>query len=79
MFIAKDAEFEAVSSKVKELPILVVAESPSLAKRGAAINLVFQQDVNEVRLEINRKAATNAGLILDPALLNSPLVDIVDE
>lgn len=77
LVIARDAEFQAALEKVKATPTLVVGESPNLAKQGAAMNLVFDQAQNKIRLEINPRTAGGAGLRINPGLLNSPTVDII--
>jgi hypothetical protein len=75
LFVAKNANFKAALAKTAMRPVLVVTESPGLAEQGAAINLV-QQD-NRIRLELNPKSVTQAGLRMKSALLNSSLVVIV--
>lgn len=77
LFVAKDADLAAALARVQGLPILVVGESPGLAKQGAMVNLVFDAQQNRIRMEINQDTAIGAGLELNEALLSSPLVEII--
>jgi hypothetical protein len=57
--------------------VLVVGESPDLARQGAVANLLYDRATNLIRLEINPDAAARAGLKLAPDLLRMTLVQIV--
>lgn len=56
-----------VSSDLSRRGVLVVADTPGLASRGAVANLVIED--GQVRFEINLDAARRADLILDTQLL----------
>lgn len=60
---------------LKESYTLLVAESPGLARRGAALNFVIED--NRVRLEANPEAAKRAGLKIGSKLLK--VARIVDD
>jgi hypothetical protein len=49
--------------------VLVIGQSPGLARQGAVMNLSVVQ--NRVKMEINLSAATRAGLTPNPGLLRS--------
>lgn len=78
LVVSKAADFEAALAKTKGKPVLVVSEAPGLAKKGAVVNLVYDQPSNKIRLEINPGTARTAKLQINPGLLRSPLVDIVN-
>jgi hypothetical protein len=78
LVVAKSADFEKALAKVKGAPVLVVSESPGLARKGAAINIVYDQALNIIRLEINPSTAKNHDLTISQGLLRSPQVDIVN-
>ncbi|MBI2480935.1 MAG: YfiR family protein [Planctomycetia bacterium] len=78
LVVSKSTDFEKALAKTKGNPVLVVSEAPRLAKKGATVNLVFDQASNKIRLEINPSMAKNANLQINPGLLRSPLVDIVN-
>lgn len=77
LVVARNADLKAALAKAKGLPILVITESPDSAKQGATINLVFSEQDNRIRLEINPKTALEYEVKIDRGLLNSRLVDIV--
>lgn len=78
LVVSKSTDFEKVLAQTNGKPILVVSEAPGLAKKGAAINMVFDQASNVIRLEINPGIARKANLQINQGLLRSPLVDIVN-
>lgn len=78
LVVANNANFEKALAKTKGEPVLVISETPGLAKQGAAINLVFDRDKNQIRLEINPATALKAKLQINRDLLLSKLVDIVN-
>ena len=78
LVVAKNVELAQALAKTAGNPVLVVTEAPGLAKKGSAINLVFDMLNNKIRLEINPGTARNANLQINPGLLRSPLVDIVN-
>jgi hypothetical protein len=59
--------FGEVVQHVRNLPILLVTESPGLAARGAIINFIVEH--NRVRCEINVDAAKRAHLSISSKLL----------
>lgn len=58
-------------------PVLVVGQSPGLARQGCTANMLFDRATNLIRLELNPDAANRARLILAPGLLGLKLVDII--
>jgi hypothetical protein len=67
LVVAKNADLKATLAKAQGLPILVVTESTGIARQGAAITLVRQN--NRIRVEINAKAVRDAGLLISRGLL----------
>jgi hypothetical protein len=59
--------------------VLIVGESPGLARAGCAGNLLFDRTTNLIRLEVNPDAAARGGLKVAPDLLRLKLVQIVRE
>jgi hypothetical protein len=68
---------EAARAATKGAAVLIVGESPGLARRGATANLIFDRATNLIRLEINPDAAVRDGLKLAPDLLRLKMVQIV--
>jgi hypothetical protein len=64
---SEKARFAELVQRVKNLPILVVTESPGFAERGSIINFIVEQ--NRVRCEINVDAAKRAHLNISSKLL----------
>jgi len=60
---------EAALEKTKDLPVLLVTETPGLARRGAAINFAVDTRTNRLKMEINLDAAERAGLVVGARLL----------
>ncbi len=58
-------------------PVLLIGQSPGLARQGCTVNMLFDRATNLIRLEINPDAASRAGLKLAPDLLRLKLVDII--
>ena len=58
-------------------PVLLVGQSPGLARQGVTANMLFDRATNLIRLELNPDAANRAGLKLAPDLLRLKLVDII--
>jgi hypothetical protein len=54
--------------RVKGVPVLTIADQPGLARRGAVINFVVEQE--RVRFEINVEAARRARLTISSRLLS---------
>lgn len=77
LVISKTADFKKSIEKTKDKPILVVSESPGLARQGAVMNLVYDVNANKIRLEINPTTARRLNLDVKRNLLRSPAVDIV--
>jgi uncharacterized protein DUF4154 len=67
----------AVKKLTDGKPVLLIGQSPGLARQGATANLLFDRTTNLIRLEINPDAANRAGLKLAPDLLRLKLVDII--
>ena len=78
LVVPKSVDVVPALAKTAGSPVLVVTESPGLAKQGAAINLVYDIASNKIRLEINPGTAKKADLQINQGLLRSPLVDIVN-
>ena len=78
LVVSKSADFSKAFEKAKGKPVLIVSESPGLAKKGAVINLVFSPATKRIHLEINPGNARNAKLQIAQNLLRSPLVKIVN-
>ena len=68
LVVSKKANFEKSYEKAKGAQVLVVSESPGLAKKGAAVNLVFDMANNKIRLQVNPTTANAAGIKIDSAL-----------
>ena len=77
LVVSKSANFEEALAKTRGNSVLMISESPGLAKKGAAINLVFDMRTNKIRLEINPTTAKAENLEINQGLLRSPAVDIV--
>lgn len=69
--------FQSAKAAVAGRAVLLVGESAELSRQGAVANLVFDRDVNLIRMEINPDAASRAGLKLSPDLLRLKQVQIV--
>ena len=78
LVVPKSVDVVPALAKTAGSPVLVVTESPGLAKQGAAINLVYDVASNKIRLEINPGTAKKADLQINQGLLRSPLVAIVN-
>lgn len=65
----------AVTTKTKGTPVLLVGDTTGLAQKGALIN--FFIDDNKIKLEINPSAATRAGVKISSKLLGLSVVKIV--
>lgn len=77
LVVSQASDFEKAIEKTKNLPILVVTESPGLARKGSVINLVYDPITNKIRMEINPTTATRLKLTIARDLLRSPLVEII--
>ncbi len=66
---------QAALAKTAGAPVLLVGESPGLATQGAMVNFLVQGNI--VKMEINRKAAEDAGLKISSELLGLKSVTIV--
>jgi hypothetical protein len=54
---------------LKDQPVLVVADTPGLARKGAAITFLVDLDENRIKLEINLEAVKRRGLKISSRLL----------
>ncbi|MEO8494224.1 MAG: YfiR family protein [Planctomycetota bacterium] len=79
LVVSKAANFQKALEKTTGSPVLVVSESPGLAGKGAAMNLVFDMAKNQIRLEINPGTARDSKLEINPHFLRSELVQIVNK
>jgi len=57
-----------ILQRVRGYPVLVIGDTPGLAKKGVGINFFLQK--NKIRFEINREALKKAGLVVSSELLN---------
>jgi len=65
---ASEAEgIDKILDRTRNLPVLVVGDSPGLAEKGAIINFVIED--NKVRFEVNPQAARQAHLQISSKLL----------
>ena len=69
------AELASILRWVGDMPVLTVADSPGMARRGVAVNLYEEED--RIRFEINRRALHRARIRASFRLL--ALARIVDE
>src|SRR5262245_52752708 len=60
---------KAVLAKTKGSPVLIVTDTPGLARKGAAISFLVDRQENRIKLEINPEAAKRAGLKVSSRLL----------
>jgi hypothetical protein len=67
LVVSRAADLQAALAKTQGQKVLVIAQSPGAAQQGAVMNLVVVQ--NKVKMEINLRAAKNAGLTPNPGLL----------
>jgi hypothetical protein len=69
LFVADSerARMRGVVEKLRDAPVLLVADTEGFARVGGAINLVIED--NKVRFEINQAAAEHAGLKISSKLL----------
>jgi hypothetical protein len=61
-----------LANRVGDQPILIVGESPDLARRGATINFRIEDD--KVRFEVNVAAARRARLTISSQVLKSATI-----
>lgn len=70
LLFVKDVSYQAMSDLLRIIGrkgVLTVGDSPGFAKDGGMIGFVIHE--GSVRIEINLRAATNAGLIVSAKLL----------
>jgi hypothetical protein len=75
LFVSQAAELPPALEKVPTRNVLIIAQAPGLAKRGAVINLVVEG--NRVRMEVNPDEAKRRGLTVDPRIYNLSMVKVV--
>jgi hypothetical protein len=75
LVISQAEDLQPALAETQGQHVLTVAQSPGLAKQGAVINLVVEQ--NRVRMEINPNAAKAAALTIDPRVYRLPMVRII--
>jgi hypothetical protein len=59
---------EKILDKTRNLPVLIIGDTPGLAEAGAVINFVIED--NKVRFEVNPEAARQAHLQISSKLLH---------
>ncbi len=69
LIVSDAADVPPALEKTRGQSVLVIALAPGLAQQGAVMNLPVVQ--NNVKMEINLKAANKAGLTPNPGLLRS--------
>ncbi|KMP12141.1 hypothetical protein UR09_01815 [Candidatus Nitromaritima sp. SCGC AAA799-A02] len=65
---SKSSKLQEVIRAVKGFPVLIIGDSPGMARRGAGINLVILN--NRIRFEINLDSISEAGLKISSELLD---------
>jgi hypothetical protein len=60
-------DMDKILDKTRNLPVLLIGDSPGLAEKGAIINLLIED--NKVRFEVNSEAARQAHLRISSKLL----------
>ena len=63
----QDEQFNAVTQKLGNAPVLTVGDSDAFTREGGIIR--FYEEDNRLRFEVNPKAATRAGLRISSKLL----------
>lgn len=73
LFISRleDAQINSIIANLKSLPVLTVSDSRNFVERGGMIGFVVSD--NKVKIAVNMKAATAAGLRVDAQLLEIAL------
>jgi hypothetical protein len=77
-----EERLKAALAKTKGSPVLIVSDTPGLARKGAAISFLIDRQENRIKLEINPEAAKRAGLKISSRLLalqDSGVVKLVED
>lgn len=69
LVVSQAEDLQPALERTQGESVLIIAQSPGLAKQGAVMNLPVVQ--NRVKMEINLGAAKKAGLTPNPGLLRS--------
>jgi hypothetical protein len=72
---ASQADLSSLLAKARDIPLLIVGESPNFARRGGCINFIIEG--NKTRFEINAAEAKRRQLVVSAKLLS--LAHLVDE
>jgi hypothetical protein len=64
-----------IIQKLRDLPVLLVGETPAFAQRGGTINFFIEE--NKLRFTVNQQAAIHSGLRISAKLLS--LAKLIDE
>lgn len=75
LVVAPDVDLQTVLARLPSQGVLVIAQSAGLAKQGAVINLVVEE--NRVRMEVNPDEAKRRGLAVDPRIYTLTMVKVV--
>ncbi len=75
LVVAPEVDLQTVLARLPSQGVLVIAQSAGLAKRGAVINLVVEE--NRVRMEVNPDEAKRRGLAVDPRIYTLTMVKVV--
>lgn len=75
LVVSPEVDLQAVLARMPTQGVLVIAQSAGLARQGAVINLVVEQ--NRVRMEVNPDEAKRRGLTIDPRIYNLAMVKVV--
>lgn len=67
---SEERDLERILSVCRGRPIFTLGDSPGFARRGVMLNLLLSGD--RVRLEVNLRAARDAGLTISSAFLSLP-------
>jgi len=77
LVVSKNANLAEALTKTESKPILVISETTGSAAKGATMNLVFDEQSNRIRLEIDPSVAQRAGLEINETLLNTSFVKLI--
>jgi hypothetical protein len=75
LVVSQAADLQTLLARTQTQGVLIIAQAAGLAKQGAVINLVVEQ--NRVRMEVNPEAAKRGGLTVDPRIYNLSMVKVV--